>query len=103
MLRILESYKPSSTVLRFNLILRRLHTQIFRTLIRLDSVLDKEKKRPLLLNLANLVQELQAILHESLTLIKCVSGAGKVIPLLIILAAKNHLEDGINILKRRII
>lgn len=31
--------------------------------------------------------------RESLTLIECVSGAGKVIPPLIILAAKNHLEE----------
>jgi hypothetical protein len=65
MLKILESDRRGLTVLKSNLILRGLHILIFGTLTRPGSGLDKEKKRLLLPDLVNLVQELQVLLHEN--------------------------------------
>ncbi|EED23051.1 hypothetical protein TSTA_065110 [Talaromyces stipitatus ATCC 10500] len=65
MQRTLGSYKLGWIVLKFKFLLSRLHLQIFGTLTRPDLALNKAKKNP----------------------------AGNVVPPLVIIAGKNHLEE----------
>src|SRR4051794_37347775 len=63
--RTLVSYKLGSIVLKLKSILIKLRLQIFGTLTRPDSVLDREKRRPLLLNFLAPLQGLEVLPLEN--------------------------------------